>query len=44
VRRDEFTRRRIQRLTGTQDHGGPGDRLEKARGVARLLGQAGRVS
>lgn len=45
VRRDEFTRRRIQRLTGTQDHhGGPGDLLEKARGVARLLGQAGRVS
>lgn len=44
VRRDEFTRRRIQRLTGAQEHGGPGDLLEKARGVARLLGQAGRVS
>jgi predicted nucleotidyltransferase len=44
VRRDEFTRRRIRRLTGTQNHGGPGDLLKKARGVARLLGQAGRVS
>jgi predicted nucleotidyltransferase len=44
VRRSEFTRQRIRRLTDGRDHGGPGDLLAKARGVARLLEKAARVS
>ena len=41
VRRDEFTRRRIERVAGSEaTDGGPGDLLEKARGVARLLRKA----
>jgi len=44
VRRGEFTRRRIERLKAGRDHGGSGDLLEKARGVAKLLRKAESVS
>jgi predicted nucleotidyltransferase len=43
IRRAAFTRRRVERLTVRQPHGGSGDLLAKARGVARLLGQAARL-
>jgi predicted nucleotidyltransferase len=44
IRRDAFTRSRISRLAAGQNHGGSGDLLQKARGVARLLGKAARIS
>lgn len=44
IRREEFTRRRIERLKGKTIDGGPRDLLEKARGVARLLGKAQSLS
>lgn len=44
IRRAEFTRRRIERIAARPDDGGSRDLLEAARGVARLLDQAGRVS
>ena len=44
IRRDEFTRRRIERIRTGHDHGGSRDLLEAARGAARLLGQARRLS
>jgi predicted nucleotidyltransferase len=44
VRRERATEARIQRLTGGADDGRSGDLLEKARGAARLLAQADRVS
>jgi uncharacterized protein len=40
VRREWFTRRRIQRLKAGPTDGGSGDFLEKARRAARLLGKA----
>jgi len=44
IRREEFTKRRIARLKGKTIDGGPRDLLEKARGVARLLGKAQSLS
>jgi predicted nucleotidyltransferase len=43
IRREDFTRRRIRRLTTEDDHGGSRDLLEKARGAARLLEKDPRV-
>jgi predicted nucleotidyltransferase len=43
IRRERFTRRRIERLKAGPDDGGSGDLLEKARGAARLLAKAARV-
>ena len=40
VRREAFTKRRIQRLKARTNDGGSRDLLEKARGVARLLAKA----
>ena len=40
IRREAATERRIQRLRKGSPDGGPGDLLEKARGVGRLLAQA----
>jgi predicted nucleotidyltransferase len=44
IRREAFTARRIDNLRRGSPDGGPGDLLEKARGVARLLAQAKGVS
>jgi hypothetical protein len=44
IRREEFTRRRIERLKGKTIDGGPRDLLEKARGAARLLRKAQKLS
>jgi predicted nucleotidyltransferase len=44
IRREAFRKRRIQKLQSGASHGGPSDLLEKARGAARLLEKAERVS
>jgi hypothetical protein len=44
IRREEHTRRRIGGWKAKTFHGGSGDLLEKARGAARLLRKAHRVS
>jgi predicted nucleotidyltransferase len=44
IQRERFTRARIQRLKAGAPDGGSRDLLEKARGAARLLKQAARVS
>ena len=44
VRREEFTKRRINKLKAKTNDGRPRDLLEKARGVARLLGKAQSIS
>jgi predicted nucleotidyltransferase len=44
IQRERFTRARIQRLKAGAPDGGSRDLLEKARGAARLLEQAARVS
>jgi uncharacterized protein len=44
IRREWATRRRIQRLKAGVTDGGSRDLLEKARGVARLLGKAPGIS
>jgi predicted nucleotidyltransferase len=44
IRREKFTKARIERLKGKKNDGGSGDLLEKARGVARLLRKAESVS
>jgi hypothetical protein len=43
IRREKFTKSRIKRLEAKSD-GGPGNLLEKARGVARILNKASRIS
>jgi len=43
IRRERFTKKRIERLKSGVSDGGPGDLLQKARGVARLLGKAQRA-
>ena len=44
IRREQFSRARMQRLEAGVTDGGSRDLLEKARGAARLLKQAARVS
>jgi predicted nucleotidyltransferase len=44
IRREWATRARIHRLTREANNGRSGDLLEKARGAARLLAEAARVS
>jgi predicted nucleotidyltransferase len=44
IRRERFTKSRIEKLKVRTDDGGSGNLLEKARGVARLLRKAERVS
>jgi predicted nucleotidyltransferase len=44
IRRERFLEKRIQRLRESSTDGGSGDLLEKARGVARLLGKAHGIS
>ncbi len=44
IRREKFTKSRIERLEAKTGDGGSGNLLEKARGVARLLRKAARVS
>jgi uncharacterized protein len=44
IQRERFTRTRIERLEAGATDGGSRDLLEKARGAARLLEQAARVS
>jgi predicted nucleotidyltransferase len=43
-RREQFTKRRIQRLKARTRNGGPGDLLEKARRAGRLFGKAKSIS
>jgi hypothetical protein len=44
IRREMFTNSRIEKLKAKTDDGGSGNLLEKARGAARLLKKAARVS
>jgi hypothetical protein len=43
IRREGFTKSRVEKLKANTDDGGSGDLLEKARGAARLLRKATRI-